>query len=184
MTQLVKNLPATWETWVWSLGWEDPLKKGKAGYLLQYSWASLVAQTVNTICFTDFTRTFDCVDHDKLWKTLKEMGIPDHLTYILRNLYVGQEATIPCMEQLIVSRLRKEYNRSVCCHPVCLTYMLSTSWEMLGWVTSWNQDRWEKHQQPQICRWYHFNGRKWRGTKEPLDEGEGGAWKSWLKTKH
>ena len=46
---------------------------------------------------------------------------------------------------------------------------------------SWNQDCQEKYQQPQICRWYHPNGRKWRGTKEPLDEGERGAWKSWLK---
>ena len=46
------------------------------------------------------------------------------------------------------------------------------------WATNWNQDKWEKHQQPQICRWYHSNGRKWRGTKEPLDEGEGREWKS------
>ena len=39
-------------------------------------------------------KLFDCVDHNKLWKILKEMGIPDHLTYLLRNLYVGQEATV------------------------------------------------------------------------------------------
>ena len=39
-------------------------------------------------------RAFDCVDHNKLWKILKEMGIPDHLTYLLRNLYAGQEATV------------------------------------------------------------------------------------------
>ena len=45
-------------------------------------------------CFTDDTKAFDCVDHKKLWKILKEMGIPDHLTYLLRNLYAGQEATI------------------------------------------------------------------------------------------
>ena len=53
-----------------------------------------------------------------------------------------------------------------------------------GWITSWNQDCWEKYQQPQICRWYHSNGRKWRGTKEPFDEGERGKWKSWLQTQH
>ena len=41
--------------------------------------------------FTDYTKAFDCVDHDKLWKALKEMGIPDHLTCLLRNLYTGQE---------------------------------------------------------------------------------------------
>ena len=39
-----------------------------------------------------------------------------------------------------------------------------------GWITSWNQDCWQKYQQPQICSWYHSNGRKWRGTKEHLDE--------------
>ena len=45
-------------------------------------------------CFIDYAKTFDCVDHNKLWKILKEMGIPDHLTCLLRNLYVGQEATV------------------------------------------------------------------------------------------
>ena len=45
-------------------------------------------------CFTDYAKAFDCVDHNKLWKILKEMGIPDHLTYLLRNLYAGQEATV------------------------------------------------------------------------------------------
>ena len=46
------------------------------------------------ICLIDYTKTFDCVDHNKLWKILKEMGIPDHLTCLLRNLYAGQEATV------------------------------------------------------------------------------------------
>ena len=45
-------------------------------------------------CFIDYARAFDCVDHNKLWKILKEMGIPDHLTCLLRNLYAGQEATV------------------------------------------------------------------------------------------
>ena len=45
-------------------------------------------------CFIDYAKAFDCVDHKKLWKTLKEMGIPDHLTCLLRNLYGGQEATV------------------------------------------------------------------------------------------
>ena len=44
--------------------------------------------------FIDYAKAFDCVDHNKLWKTLKEMGIPDHLTCLLRNLYAGQEATV------------------------------------------------------------------------------------------
>ena len=45
-------------------------------------------------CFTDYTKISDCVDHNELWKILKEMEIPDHLTYLLRNLYAGQEATV------------------------------------------------------------------------------------------
>ena len=44
-------------------------------------------------CFIDYAKAFDCVDHNKLWKILKEMGITDHLTYLLRNMYAGQEAT-------------------------------------------------------------------------------------------
>ena len=44
--------------------------------------------------FIDYATAFDCVDHNKLWKILKEMGIPDHLTYLLRNLYASQEATV------------------------------------------------------------------------------------------
>ena len=45
-------------------------------------------------CFIDYAKAFDCVDHNQLWKILREMGIPDHLTYLLRNLYAGQEATV------------------------------------------------------------------------------------------
>ena len=46
------------------------------------------------ICFTDYTKAFECVDHNKLWKILKEMGVPDHRTCLLRNLYVGQGVTV------------------------------------------------------------------------------------------
>ena len=45
-------------------------------------------------CFIDYTKAFDCVDYNKMWKSLKEMGIPDHLTHLLRNLYAGQEETV------------------------------------------------------------------------------------------
>ena len=52
-------------------------------------------------CFTDYTKAFDCVDHRKLWKIPKEMGIPDHLTCLLRNLYAGQEATVGTRQELV-----------------------------------------------------------------------------------
>ena len=71
------------------------------------------------LCFIGYAKAFDCVDHNKLWKALKEMEIPDHLTCLCGKLCAGQEASLePCMEQLIGSRLRKEYNRAVCSHPV------------------------------------------------------------------
>ena len=69
------------------------------------------------------------------WKILKEMGIPDHLTCLLRNLYAGQEATVRTgHEQQTGSKLGKEYVKAVYCHPACLTYMQSTSWEMPDWM--------------------------------------------------
>ena len=51
-------------------------------------------QKIIYFCIIDYAKAFDCVDHNKLWKILQEMGIPDHLTYLLRNLYTGQEATV------------------------------------------------------------------------------------------
>ena len=77
-------------------------------------------------CFIDYAKAFDCVDHNKLRKILKEMGIPDHLTCLLRNLYAGQEATV-CLEQQTGSKQEKEYVKAVYCHPVYLSYMKSTS---------------------------------------------------------
>ena len=79
-------------------------------------------------CFIDYAKAFDCVDHNKLWKILQEMGIPDHLTCLLRNLYAGQEATVrQDMEQQTGSKQEKEYIKAVYCHPAYLTYMQSTS---------------------------------------------------------
>ena len=58
------------------------------------SWRKQESSRKNIyFCFIDYTKASDCVDHNKLWKMLKEMGIPDHLTCLLRNLYAGQEAT-------------------------------------------------------------------------------------------
>ena len=51
-------------------------------------------KTTIYFCCIDYAKAFDCVDHNKLWKILQEMGIPDHLTYLLRNLYAGQEAAV------------------------------------------------------------------------------------------
>ena len=58
------------------------------------SWKKLEFQKNSYFCFIDYAKAFDCVDHNKLWKILKEMGIQDHLTCLLRNLSTGQEATV------------------------------------------------------------------------------------------
>ena len=68
------------------------------------------------------------MDHNKLWKILKEMGIPDHLICLLRNLYAGQKQQLELdMEQQTGSKYGKEYIKVVYCHPAYLTYMQSTS---------------------------------------------------------
>ena len=67
------------------------------------------------------------MDHNKLWKILKQMGILDQLTCLLRNLYVDQEAQLELdMEQQTGSKLEKEYTKAAYCHPAYLTYMQST----------------------------------------------------------
>ena len=79
------------------------------------------------LCFIDYAKAFDCVDHNKLWKILKEMGIPDHLPCLLRNLYAGQEATVRTGHGTTGSKSGKEYVKAVYCHPGYLTSMQSTS---------------------------------------------------------
>ena len=69
-------------------------------------------------CFIDYTKAFDCVDHNKLWNILKEMGIPDYLTCPLRNIYAGQEATVRTVHGTTDwFQIGKEYVKAVYCHP-------------------------------------------------------------------
>ena len=79
-------------------------------------------------CFIDYAKLFDCVDHNKLENS------PDHLTCLLSNLYVGQEATELDMKQWIGSKLGKEYIKTVYCYPACLTFMQDMSCKMPGWM--------------------------------------------------
>ena len=81
-------------------------------------------------CFIDYAIAFDCVDHNKRWKILKEIGIPDHLTCLLRNLYAGQEATVRTGHGTTDWFQIREGVRQGCilyCHHAYLTYMQSTS---------------------------------------------------------
>ena len=121
--------------------------------------------------------------HNKLWIILKEMGIPNHLTCLLRNLYAGQEAT--ARTEHGTTDWFKIWKRSMLRLYIASLLIQSTSCKILGWMRHKPESyRLEKYQQPQIWRWYHFNCRKQRGTKEPLHKHERGEWKSWLKNQH
>ena len=78
-------------------------------------------------CFIDYIKAFDSVDHNKLWKILQEMGIPDHLICLLRNLYAGQEATVRTRHGTTDWFQIGNCIKAIHCHPAYLTYMQSTS---------------------------------------------------------
>ena len=79
-------------------------------------------------CFIDYAKAFDCVDQNKLWKMLKEIGIPDHLTCLLRNLYAGQEATVRIGNGTTEwFQIGKGVRQGCIFNPAYLTYMQSTS---------------------------------------------------------
>ena len=84
-------------------------------------------------CYNDYAKVFDCVDHNKLWKILQEMEIPDHLTYLLRNLYAGQEVTVwSWLGTTDWFQIRKGVCQGCILSLAYLTYMQSTSCEMPG----------------------------------------------------
>ena len=175
------------------MNWEIPdlqvgFRKGRGtrGQIPNIRWITEKArefQKKSTSASLSALKLFDCVDHNKLWKILKEMGIPDHLTCLLRNLYVGQEATEPNMEQLTSSKLWKEGQSCIlspCLFNLYVEHIMQNAGlnhkldsRLLGEISTTSDGK-----------WYHSNGKKWRGAKEPLDEGERGEWKSWLKTQH
>ena len=86
------------------------------------------------ICFIDYTKAFVIVWITTNWEILKEMGIPDYLTCLLRNLCAKKQQLELDMEQQTSSKLGKECVKAVYCHPAYLTYMQCTSGEMLGWM--------------------------------------------------
>ena len=100
------------------------------------------------ICFIDYTKAFDCVDHNKLWKILKEMGIPDHLPCLLRNLHAGQKATVRSGHGTTDwFQMRKEVCQGCILSPSL--FNLYAEYIMRNWTgrsSSWNQDCREKYQ--------------------------------------
>ena len=103
---------------------------GKAGYMQSKEVSKEKAresQKNTNFCFIDYAKAFDCVDHNKLWIILKEMGISDHLTCLLRNLYADQEATVRNGHGTTDWFQIEKGVHQVYCYPAYLTYMQSTS---------------------------------------------------------
>ena len=86
-------------------------------------------------CFIDYAKAFDCVDHNKLWEILQELGIQDHLTCLLRNLYAGQEA-IARTRHVTMDwfKIGEEVRQGCILSPAYLTYMQITSYKMPDWM--------------------------------------------------
>ena len=86
-------------------------------------------------CFIDYAKAFDCVGNNKLWNIIQQMGIPDHLTCLMRNrMQIKKQQLEPDMEQQTDSKLGKEFVKAVYCHPAYLTCIQSTLCEMPGWI--------------------------------------------------
>ena len=129
-------------------------------------------------CFIDYAKAFDCVDHKKLWKIPKEMGIPDHLTCLLRNLYAGQEATVRTGHGTtdwfqIGKGVRQGCILSPCLFNLYAEYIMrnagleeaQTGIKIAG--SNINNRRYADDTT--------LMAKKWRGTKKPLDESERGV---------
>ena len=102
------------------------------------------------ICFIDYTKALDCVDHNKLWEILQEMGIPDHLTSLLRNLYAGQGAIVRTGQGTpdwfqIGKGVRQDCILSPCLFKLYAEYIMRNA-GLDEASTSWNQDCQEKYQ--------------------------------------
>ena len=132
-------------------------------------------------CFIDYAKALVCVDHNKLWEILQEMGIPDHLTCLLRNLYAGQEATVRTGHGTID---RFQIGKGVC-QDCILSFCL---FNLYAEYYMWNARLDETQAGIKISRRnisnfrYADDSTHKAESEEPLDER--GEWKSWLKTQH
>ena len=103
--------------------------RGTRDQIANICWTSKKAREFQKniyFCFIDYAKAFDCVDHNKLWNILQEMGIPDHLTCLLRNLYAGQEATVRT-GTTDWFQIGKGVRQGCILSPAYLTYIQSTT---------------------------------------------------------
>ena len=96
--------------------------RGTRDQIVNFSWIITKARVPEKVYFIDYTKAFDCVVHNKLWKILKQIGIPDHLTCLLGILYAGHEATVRTGHGITDwFQVRKGERQAVHCHPAYLT---------------------------------------------------------------
>ena len=139
------------------------------------SW-QIDGETVKTVADFIFLGSKITADGDYSHEIKRHFPLGRKVMTNLDSIFKSRDITLLTKVRLV---------KAIYCHPAYLTYMQSTSWEMLDWM---------KHKLesispgeisiPHICRWHHPYGRKRKGTKKPLDEAERGQWKSWLKTQH
>ena len=130
-------------------------------------------QKIIYFCFIKYNKAFGCVDHSKLLEILKEMGISDHLTCLPRNLYADQEETsrtrYGTMDWFKIGKgVQDGYILTPCLFKCLCRVRHAKCWA--GWLSD--------------IQMIPTHSRMWKGTKEPLEDGERGEWKSWLKTQH
>ena len=110
--------------------------RGTRGQIANIRWIIKKAREFQEkICFIDYTKDFNCMDHNKLWKILQEIEYqttwPASWEICMQD---KKQQLEPDMEKQIGSKLGREFVKAVYCHPAYLTYMQSTSWEMPGWM--------------------------------------------------
>ena len=136
--------------------------------------------------FIDYAKAFDCVGHNKLWKILKEVGIPDHLICLLRNLYAGQEATVKTGHETtdwlqIGKGVCQGWILSPCLFNLYVEYIMKNAWleeaQAVIKIARRNTNNLRYADDTTLMA-------ESEETKEPLDESERGEWKSWLKAQH
>ena len=136
------------------MNWELPevqagLRKGRGtrNQVANIHWIIEKArefQKNTCFCFTGYSKAFDCMDHNKLWKILKEMGIPPYL--LLRNLFAGQETTVRTRHGTMDwFQTEKGVRQGCILYLACLAYIVHHAKCQTGWSTSWNQDCREKY---------------------------------------
>ena len=118
--------------------------RGTIDQIAKICWITEKAREVQKnihFCFIDFAKAFDCVDHNKLWKILQQMEISDHLTYFLRNLYAGQEATVRTENETDWFQIGKGVHQG-CIQSPCLFnfYAEYIMQDVRLESTSWNKD--------------------------------------------